>query len=188
MGIVESIILAVSLCADCFAVSLCSGVTLGEIRLRSVLRVALGFALIHISLLSAGWAFGNLFVGLVMKISNIIGFLLLLYVGGEMLLEGIKSLRKPSSREVRNLNGWRNVILSGIATSIDALAVGVSQSMAGVQWDDFRTLFISLFIVTVLTVSAGICGGKKLGCRFGHWAEIGGGAVLVAIGFTILLG
>lgn len=181
MGIIESIILAVSLCADCFAVSLCSSVTLKEIRWKDILRVALAFAVIQSGLLLAGWLFGKLFVGLVSKISHIVGFLLLLYVGGTMLAEGIKG-----EEDIHDLNGWKNVILGGIATSIDALAVGVSQSMAGRMWKDFLPLLVSVFIVTAISVIGGIRGGSAIGSRFGRWAEIIGGAVLVAIGITIL--
>ena len=186
MGIVQAIIMAASLCADCFAVSICSSVTLKEIHWKSVFRVSLAFAVIQSALLAAGWAFGNLFVGLVDKISHLIGFLLLLYVGGSMLIEGIKALR-GADVESRDLNGWRNVILGGIATSIDALAVGVSQSMAKVEWDGFLPLLISVFAVTAISVVAGIYGGKALGNRFGHWAEVFGGLVLIGIGVGILI-
>ncbi|MBO6238249.1 MAG: manganese efflux pump, partial [Bacteroidales bacterium] len=68
MSIWESILVAVSLCADCFAVSLCSGVTLRSVRWRPVLGVALAFAVIQAGLLLAGWAFGWLFVGFVERV------------------------------------------------------------------------------------------------------------------------
>lgn len=186
MGIFAAILMAASLCADCFAVSLCSSVTVREINWKSVARIAVSFAVIHSSLLFAGWAFGNLFVGLVCRISHIIGFLLLLYVGGDMLLEGIREAKGKVSAE-RNLNSFRNIIISGVATSIDALAVGISQSMAGETFSQFVPLLLSLFIITVATVTAGILGGKTIGNRFGHWAEIAGGLILIGIGITILI-
>ena len=181
MGIIESIVMAVSLCADCFAVSLCSSVTLKEIRWKDILRVALAFAIIQSGLLLVGWMFGNLFVGLISKISHIVGFLLLLYVGGTMLIEGIKG-----EEDVRDLNGWKNVILGGVATSIDALAVGVAQSMAHSPWSGFCPLLIAVFAVTALSVVAGIKGGSAVGGKFGRSAEIVGGLVLVGIGVTLL--
>lgn len=181
MGIAGSILLAASLCADCFAVSLCSSVTLRQIRWKDVGRVAAAFAVIQSFLLLLGWAFGNLFVGLISKISHIVGFLLLLYVGGSMLLEGIRG-----EEEARDLNGWKNVILGGIATSIDALAVGIAQSMAGQPWSGFMPLLISVFAITALSVIAGIWGGKILGARFGRRAEIAGGIVLLGIGISLL--
>lgn len=182
MGIIESILLAVSLCADCFAVSLCSSVTIKKINRKDVARVAIAFAVIQSALLLTGWLFGNLFVGLISKISHIVGFLLLLYVGGSMFVEGIRG-----EEDVRDLNGLKNVIIGGIATSIDALAVGVAQSMAQQPWNGFLPLLVAVFAVTALSVIAGIWGGKTLGSHFGRWAEIIGGLVLVGIGVSILL-
>ncbi|MDY6418820.1 MAG: manganese efflux pump MntP family protein [Bacteroidales bacterium] len=182
MSIWESILLAASLCADCLAVSLCSGVTLRSVRWREILGVALAFAVIQAGLLLAGWAFGYFFVGLVEKISHIIAFLLLLYVGGSMLIEGIKG-----EAEVRDLSSWRNIILGGLATSIDALAVGVAQSMEGADWPAFLPLLVAVFVITALSVVVGLRGGRAIGARFGRWAEIVGGVVLIAIGVSVLV-
>ena len=182
MGIWEAILLAASLCADCLAVSLCSGVTLRSVRWREILGVALAFAVIQAGLLLAGWAFGYFFVGLVEKISHIIAFLLLLYVGGSMLIEGIRG-----EEEIRDLNGWRNVLLGGLATSIDALAVGISQSMSGTDWNGFLPLLVAVFGITALSVVIGLRSGRAIGSRFGRWAEIFGGLVLVGIGVSVLL-
>lgn len=188
MTLVKAIIMALSLCADCYAVSLCSGVTLKRIDWKSILYVALGFAVIQSGLLLAGWAFGNLFVGLIFKISHLVGFLLLLYVGGGMFIEGVKSVRCGCEDEVRDLNGLKNIILGGIATSIDALAVGVSQSMveSTQEWPGFSNLFYAVFAVTALSVIAGILSGRAVGRKFGSFAEIVGGLVLVGIGASLL--
>lgn len=182
MAILEAILLAVSLCADCLAVSLCSGVTLGSVRWRPILGVALAFAVIQAGLLLAGWAFGHLFVGLVEKISHILAFLLLLYIGGSMLLEGIRG-----AEEIRDLSSWRNILIGGVATSIDALALGAAQSLEGVDWKGFLPLLVAVFVVTALSVIVGLRGGRAIGVRFGRWAEIAGGLVLLAIGVSVLL-
>ena len=182
MGILEPILIAVSLCADCFAVTLCSGVTLGRITFRKVVTVALAFAVIQTGLLLAGWLLGSLVASYVIKASHIIGFLLLLYVGGSMLWEGIRG-----KEEVRNLNGWKNVLVGGIATSIDALAVGVANSMEGTTWSGVLPLLVSVFFVTALSAVLGICGGRAIGARAGRWAEIAGGLVLIGIGVWMLL-
>ena len=173
--------MAVSLCADCFAVTLCSSVTLKDLRWNSVAKVAAVFAVIQAGLLLAGWAFGSLFASYVIKISHIIGFLLLLYVGGSMLYEGIRG-----KEEVRKLDSWRNIVLGGIATSIDALAVGVAQSMEDTSWSGFLPLLIAVFAVTALSAVLGICGGRFIGRRVGRVAEIIGGLVLIAIGVSLL--
>lgn len=175
----EAVLMAMSLCADCFAVSLCSSVTIRRVSAGSVARVAVCFAVIQTGLLLAGWFFGALFVGAVEKVSKWIGFGLLLYVGGSMLLEGLKGEDKA-----RDLDGLVNVLIGGVATSIDALAVGVARSM---QARPVGALAVSVAVVTALSVVLGICSGKAIGTRFGRWAEIGGGAVLIIIGITILI-
>ena len=182
MQIIEAILVAASLCADCLAVSLCSGVTLRDVRWGSILGVALAFAVIQAGLLLAGGVFGSLFVGAVEKISHIIGFLLLLYVGVSMLVEGIRG-----EDEIRNLDGLKNVIIGGLATSIDALAVGVAESMEGTDWAGFLPLLIAVFVITALTVVVGLRGGSAIGKRFGRWAEVIGGVILIGIGISILL-
>ncbi|MBR1575473.1 MAG: manganese efflux pump [Bacteroidales bacterium] len=214
MSVWEAILVAVSLCADCFACTLCSGVSLtaaservpsggdgwgfsdkGQARASSsaggwrIAGIALVFAVIQSGLLLSGWGFGNLLVGFVQKISHWIGFLLLLYVGGSMLLEGVRALRGPDDLASMRLDGFKNVVLSGIATSIDALGVGVSQSMvdASHRFASIAPLFAAVFVVTALSVLAGLLGGRAIGHRFGHWAEIFGGLVLIGIGVSFLL-
>lgn len=188
MGLWESVLLAVSLCADCFACTLCSGVTLKQTTGKTVGGIALAFAVIQAGLLLAGWAFGNVFVGLIEKISHWVGFLLLLYVGGGMLLEGVRALRGRCAAGSVRLDGFRNVVLSGVATSIDALAVGISQSMVETTraFSGILPLFVSVFVVTALSVVAGLLGGRFLGRQFGHWAEVLGGLVLIGIGLSFI--
>lgn len=182
MEILKALLIAVSLCADCFAVSVCSGVTLRKISFRSIAFVALAFAVIQTGLLAAGWAFGALVAPLVHKISHWIGFLLLLYVGGGMVLEGIQG-----KGETRNLDGWKNVIIGGVATSIDALSVGAAFSMEGLDFPQMLPLIVSVFGVTALSVVLGLPSGKKVGSMLGRVAEIAGGIVLIVIGIFIVL-
>ncbi len=155
---------------------------------KKVAGIALAFAVIQSGLLLIGWEFGNLFVGFVHRISHWIGFLLLLYVGGSMFLEGIRALRGKCELETMSLDGLKNVILSGLATSIDALGVGVSQSMVDVShlFSAILPLYLAVFGVTALSVVAGLMGGRLLGRHFGHWAEIAGGLVLIGIGVSFL--
>jgi putative Mn2+ efflux pump MntP len=177
----EAILMAVSLCADCFAVTLCSSTTLKRIRWSNVALIAIVFAIIQTGLLTAGWLFGSLLASFVIKASHVIGFLLLLYVGGSMLFEGIRG-----KDEARDLNGLWHIILGGVATSIDALAVGTSMSIEGQPWSGFVPLTVSVFAVTALSAILGICGGKVLGTKIGRWAEILGGLVLIGIGVSFL--
>ena len=185
MTILETLLLALSLCADCFAVSLCSSVTLKKAGWRDVLLTALAFAVIQSALLLAGCLLGDLFYGLVETVSGIIGFVLLAYVGGSMLVEGIRGCG-----EGKNLDGWKNILLGGVATSIDAAAVGVSQSMSGSGLSGTLLLLAAVFACTLVSVVAGISAGRAIGSirgrNVGRIAELAGGLVLVGIGFSIL--
>ncbi len=181
VSILESLLLAVSLCADCFAVSTCSSVTLSSLSWKKVFPIALVFGIVQAGLMALGWAFGDIFAGYVQKLANVIGFLLLLYVGGSMILEAVKG-----ESEARNLNGIKNVVIGAVATSIDAFAVGVSLSMGFVPPRKMALNVASVFIVTMLSVAGGMAGGMKAGQKFGKPAEIIGGIVLIVIGLNIL--
>lgn len=183
IDIFTSIAVALSLCADCFAVTSCSSVTLERISWRKILTIAFIFGVIQTLLMWLGWLFGDVFVGIVEKAASIIGFLLLLYVGGSMILEAVKG-----GSDQRNLNGIWNVMIGGLATSIDAFAVGISMSMDYCSSDKAAVNLTALFVVTVLSVVAGISGGSAIGRRFGKGAEITGGCVLILIGLNVLFG
>lgn len=188
MSIVEAFLIAVSLCADCFAVSLCSGTGLGVkgnaaySTGAAIARLALVFAVIQTALMFAGWLLGSALYSLVSKYAGWIGFALLLYVGGSLLIGGIRG-----SEEKLRLDGFRNIILAGVATSIDALAVGAANSMEGITLKGMLIPLAFVFAVTALSVVAGLSGGKALGHRFGNAARIFGGVVLIAIGLNMIL-
>ena len=100
-----------------------------------------------------------------------------------MIIEALKG-----KDEARDLNGLRNIIVASIATSIDALAVGISMSM---DQDTLPSALLkcgAVFLVTVISVVTGIVGGRRIGTRFGRGAEFAGGCVLILIGLNILLG
>lgn len=183
LSIVESLLLAASLCADCFAVSTCSSVTLEDISWRKILPIALAFGVVQTALMALGWLFGDIFVGHIQKIASLIGFLLLLYVGGSMIREAVKN-----EEEARDLNGLKNVIIGSVATSIDAFAVGVSLSMGFVPLDKMMMNLTAVFVVTMLSVIGGMFGGQRIGQKFGRPAELIGGSILILIGLNILLG
>jgi len=178
----SALLFALSLCADCFAVSLCSGTTLAKVNWKNTVIVASAFAVIQTAMLMAGWAFGSAIAPFVGKVAPWIGFLLLLYVGGSMVLEGIKG-----EAEALNLNGFRNIVLGGLATSIDALAAGMSMSLSGESFSVAAPKAVAVLIVTFLSVVLGIAGGKVLADKVGRIAEIIGGIVLIGLGISILL-
>ncbi len=182
MGIIESILLAASLCADCFAVSLCSGTLLKGRAARRIVWIALLFAVIQTVLLFAGWAFGSFIYKYVYAFARWLAFGLLLYVGGGMLLGGIKGDDDP-----RDLASLAGIVIAGVATSIDALAVGAASSLDGIGLAGMAAPLISVFVITFLSVVAGLYGGKTIGGRFGRWARILGGLVLLGIGVGVVI-
>ena len=179
MTILETLLLALSLCADCFAVSLCSSVTLKKAGWRDVLLTALAFAVIQSALLLAGCLLGDLFYGLVETVSGIIGFVLLAYVGGSMLVEGIRGCG-----EGKNLDGWKNILLGGVATSIDALAVGITFAFLEVS---ILPAVCFIAATTFLLSCIGVKVGNLCGTRFQSKAELLGGIILILLGLKILL-
>lgn len=182
LAVISALIFAMSLCADCFAVSVCSSVTLKSINLKSVGLISIVFGVVQAGLMMAGYGFGDFFVGYVEKAAHWIGFLLLLYVGGSMIKEAFE--KNP---EVRDLNGFKNIIVASVATSIDALAVGISLSMGKESLGDVLFKDLAVFIVTIASVMLGMFCGHKIGRKFGGVAEIIGGCVLILIGLNILL-
>lgn len=182
LAIISALIFAASLCADCFAVSVCSSVTLKSINLRTVGLIGLVFGVVQAGLMMLGYGFGDLFVGYVEKAAHWIGFLLLLYVGGSMIKEAFEK-----EGEVRDLNGFKNIIVASVATSIDALAVGISLSMGQESAGDLVLKDAAVFVVTVASVVTGMFFGHRIGRKFGSIAEIIGGCVLILIGLNILL-
>ena len=188
--IISAILLGISLCADCFAVALCSSVTVTpkEVR-RKVWTIAAVFAVIQTGLLLVGWGVGTVateliteYVGHFEKVAHVIGFLLLLYVGGAMFLDGIRS-----KSEHLNLSGLKSIVLGGVATSIDATVVGLSMSMDEAPWADIWPIAVSVFVFTALSVIVGMLSGSFIGRKLGHSARIMGGLVLIGLGVNILL-
>lgn len=182
MNITEATITALCLCADCFAVSVCSSTTLkGKTSGRLLLATALAFAVIQAGLLMAGWLAGSLALGVLERFAHIVGGVLLSYVGGSMIAEGIRG-----KSEALNLNGWKNIIIGGLATSIDALAIGGAKSMDGGGFMSILPLFTATFLITALCVTVGILFGKSIGGKAGKWAEIAGGSILAAMGIFMM--
>ena len=188
--VISAILLGISLCADCFAVALCSSVTVSreEVR-RKVWTIAAVFAVIQTGLFLAGWGLGTLatdlisaYVGHFEKVAHVIGFLLLLYVGGEMFLDGVRS-----KTDHLNLNGFRSIVIGGVATSIDAAVVGLSMSMDEAPWADIWPIALSVFVFTALSVVVGMLSGSFIGRKLGYSARIVGGLVLIGLGVHILL-
>ena len=181
-GILTAFAFALSMCADCFAVSAASSVTLRRADWKSILPVATVFAVVQTGLLLAGWGLGDVFAGFLGRAAPVLGFLLLAYVAISLFLSSFKD-----DADALDLSGFRNILIGAVATSLDALAAGVSFSMDRDSAGDMPLKAAALLLVTFLSVAAGMKGGQKLGARYGRAARRGGAVVLLCIGLRILV-
>jgi manganese efflux pump family protein len=173
--------LAVGLALDAFAVAIVVGLTLDAVTGRHVFRLAFHFGLFQFSMPVIGWLIGEGLVAYVNGYGSWVGFALLAFVGGKMLWESRKSRSEKSGSDPTR--GAMLVTLS-VATSIDALAVGMTMAL----WHVTVWLpCVVIGIVTALLTTVGIRFGSRLGTRWSHWAEIVGGSVLILIGVKMLL-
>ncbi len=181
MSFVEIILLSMSLSVDTLAVSLGGSVSLGRISPGKVSKVSLAFGLMQALLIFLGWAAGASVASFIHQAAHIIGFVILMYIGGSMVWSAVRK-----SEEKTDLSGVRNLLLAAFATSIDAFAVGISLAMAGMQSDNALALVAAVFCMTVLAAAFGVSCGAFIGCRCGRPAKIAGGIVLIGIGISLL--
>lgn len=181
MGNLELITIAIALAMDAFAVSIATGVALKSVSPRQTFRLAWHFGLFQALMPILGWYLGGTVKSYIEAYDHWIAFGLLGYIGYKMIQEAFEDDEESKGDPTK---GMTLVILS-IATSIDALAVGLSLSMLGVSvwWPS-----VIIGIIALLFTTAGLHLGKTAvkAKRLGKYAEILGGTVLVAIGIKIL--
>lgn len=182
MPVVEIIIIGIGLAMDAFAVSVTSGITLGKMKLRYAMRIALTFGFFQAIMPIFGWLGGFYFAEYLQSVDHWIAFILLVLIGGKMIWESRK-LEEAEKEAADPLNIYVLLTLA-VATSIDALAVGVTLSMLQV------TILTAAFIIGLITF--GMCMiGVRIGSKFGHLfekkVEVLGGLILIGIGCKILI-
>jgi putative Mn2+ efflux pump MntP len=174
--------IALGLAMDAFSVAIGISIALGGTSKRQTFRLAWHFGLFQAVMPIIGWAAGISVRPWIERWDHWLAFFLLCVVGGRMIYE---SVRGNDGEPVRTdpTRGWSLVVLS-IATSIDALAVGLSFAALGVQvWTPAAVIGATAAAMTLL----GTLGGRALGARFGSRMAVVGGFVLIAIGFWILI-
>lgn len=183
MGFGELLLLAVGLSMDAFAVSLCKGLATTKSSLRGGLLCGLWFGGFQALMPLIGFYLGSLFSRAIQAFDHWVAFLLLAVIGGNMLKEAFE---KADSRRVDSGDfSIKTMFLMAVATSIDALAVGISLAMAG---DVNIFLAVALIgAVTFLLSAVGVKVGSVFGCRYEKRAQIAGGVILILLGVKILL-
>lgn len=183
MGFLELLLVAVGLSMDAFAVSLCKGLNMRKLNLRHAGMIALFFGGFQAAMPLIGWFLGKQFAQYITNFDHWIAFALLAIVGGKMLAEGIKNKSEEDCGCEEKLD-LKELFMLAIATSIDALAVGIS--FAFLQVSILPSVAL-IGVITFVLSFAGVSLGNRFGARFQNKAQIAGGVVLILIGLNILL-
>ncbi|MGE4454155.1 MAG: manganese efflux pump MntP family protein [Sphaerochaeta sp.] len=183
MGIIELFLLAIGLAMDAFAVSLCKGLRMRRINWSQGIVIALSFGLFQAGMPLLGWTLGLQFERFITPIDHWIAFILLAIIGSKMLYD---SITEDPSCPVETVNRIdpRELLLLSVATSIDALAVGIT--LAFLKTD----ILVSITLIGIVTFSLSLLAvviGNHFGNRLQSKAGILGGMVLILIGTKILL-
>lgn len=180
MGIVELLILAVGLSMDAFAVAVCKGLALKRTRPRQMAAVGLWFGGFQALMPVLGYFVGIRFAEYIESIDHWVAFVLLGVIGGNMVRESFSKEEEETDASL----SFRKMLPMAVATSIDALAVGVSFAFLNVNiW--LAAAFIG--VVTFLLSGAGVKVGSLFGARYKSRAELCGGVILILLGLKILL-
>ncbi len=173
--------LSVGLAMDAFAVSISAGLNLGRMRPGQMIRLSLSFGLFQFVMPLIGWLAGTEVARLIESSDHWVAFALLTFVGGKMLWDAFGG-RHPENR-IDPTRGTMLLTLS-LATSIDALAVGLSMAFLHLPIL-IPSATIGVVTAVLTAVVAGF--GARIGRRWSRWAEVAGGVVLLFIGIRILL-
>jgi manganese efflux pump family protein len=175
------LLIAIGLAMDAFAVSLGIGTTEKSKSARAKFRLAFHFGLFQFFMPIIGWVAGSTVSRWIAPIDHWIAFILLAYVGISMIRSGLSPEKESYARDPSR---GRTLIVLAIATSIDALAVGLSLAMLDVA---IITPSIVIGVVTYGLSMVGLFAGNKLGEKFGKRMEIVGGIILIGIGVRVVI-
>ena len=181
MGLLEIILIAIGLSMDAFAVSITLGLSVRKPKIKEVLIPGIYFGFFQALMPLIGYFAGISFASKIQNLDHWIAFVLLGLIGGKMIVE---SFSKKEKQENGNPFQFTKMILLAIATSIDALAVGVTFSFFDVN------IFKSILIIGLITFCISIGGvkiGNLFGAKFKSKAEFFGGTVLILLGLKILI-
>lgn len=182
---INSAILGVGLAMDAFSVSLANGLNEPKMHERKMILIAGVFAFFQALMPLIGWFCVHTIVqyfSFFEKMIPWIALILLCYIGGKMLMEGIKG----EDEEVENIGlGWKVLFVQGIATSIDALSVGFT--IANYTFPMALVAVLVIAAVTFVICLAGVYIGKRFGMHLANRATILGGIILIAIGLEIFI-
>ena len=180
MNILEIILIGIGLAMDAFAVSVCKGLSMQKMSIKKALIIALYFGGFQALMPVIGYFIGSTFSGFVEKVDHWIAFGLLAIIGINMIVEAFKKEDDKLNDKV----DVKTMLALAVATSIDALAVGITFAMLD------NNIFIDATIIGLVTFIisfAGVKIGNVFGDKWGNKAEFVGGCILIIIGLKIIL-
>ena len=180
MGIFEIIGIGIGLAMDAFAVSICKGLSMKKINWKSAIIIGLYFGIFQAGMPVIGYFLGTTFSSLVETIDHWIAFILLAIIGGKMIKDSTDDELDKRNDKI----DIKTMLLLSIATSIDALAVGVTFAFLEA---DPRQAIIIIGVITFILSIIGVKIGNSYGPTFQNKAELTGGIILIIIGLKILL-
>ena len=185
MGLWELFVLAVGLSMDAFSVAVCKGLSVCQIRKKQILTVGLYFGFFQGFMPLVGYLLGSGFQEKIQSIDHWIAFILLGFIGGKMILEAVKEWNEEDIVEVKDQPlDHRNMFVLAVATSIDALAVGITFAFLDTPILEAITI---IGITTMIISIVGVVIGNYFGGKYKHKAELVGGIILVLLGVRILI-
>lgn len=185
MGFIELLLIGVGLSMDAFAVSICQGLSMTKIKWGHALTVGLYFGGFQALMPFTGWMLGSQFAGRIQQYDHWVAFVLLLLIGGNMIREALSGEEDEAENAAIGAGlDYKKLFLMAIATSIDALAVGVTFAFLDIAiLPAIGIIGTTTFFISV----AGVAVGCWFGARYKKRAEITGGVILVLLGVKILL-
>lgn len=187
MSLIELILIAIGLSMDAFAVSVCKGLAVNKLKFRHFIITGLWFGGFQALMPAIGYFLGASFEKYITSVDHWIAFILLLIIGGNMIKEAFE---KGNECECCNESASfkpRTMLMLAIATSIDALAVGITFAFL-IKQIQYMLLAVSLIgIITFIFSACGIGIGNIFGTKYKSKAEFAGGLILICIGLKILL-
>lgn len=185
MNNLQILLMSIGLSMDAMAVAICKGLKMHKLHIGYTLTISLSFGGFQALMPFIGWLIGSQFERYIINIDHWIAFILLLIIGGKMILEAFdKDGDETLSTDTNFRYNLKEITLLAIATSIDALAVGITFAFLNVAiGSSILIIGITTFILSVL----GVLIGHHFGIKYKSKAEIVGGVILILIGFKILL-
>ena len=180
MGILEIVLTAIGLAMDAFAVSICKGLSMKKMNWKKAIIVGGYFGLFQAGMPIIGYFLGSTFEVYVTSVDHWIAFILLSLIGGNMIKEAFDNEEEKRNDKV----DFKTMIVLAIATSIDALAIGITFAFFDVN------LLLAISIIGTITFIISIMGvkiGNKFGDKYQNKAEVVGGLILILLGIKILL-